>query len=460
MTATRRKTKRATKPGKVTAGTRVVIYLRISKDRANQTSIASQERVCRAYAESQGWTVVGVETDQGKSAWNGAERVGFNRAVGMIENGLADVLLVWALDRAVRNVKALADLLDTLDAAGAGFSSATQPVDTTTNMGRAMIQIIGVLAELESAMKSERMSEAHQERRDRGEIPVGPRSLGYQRDHEGGMYIVEEEATTVRRIYDEFLDGRSMNAIKDGLNESGCKTSTGRKFWPQTVRDILSNPRYVGLMEVDDVLLPAKWDAIVERETWDRVQTIRETEIKPRSTYDRSLLTGLLKCGRCGSNMRGGLPSRGGRRYTCSGDGCFNGVAEAMADEFIVRTTIGVISPDRWNDIREQANGIDPTVAIRAEIEQLGRDRWELDMSREEWLAARGPLIERLAAAEEQGIVRSDLPAVDDIAGAWDDLTFAQQRTVMFAFLDHVDVGPSKNRGRFDPERFTPHDRA
>lgn len=458
MTASRKTS--PTRKTPTTAPRRAVIYVRISKARDGQHSTVTQESACRAFARANGWQVVAVEVDEGRSAYDGgrkarkAPRPAFERALGMIDNGLADVLLVWAVDRAARSTIDLDRMLHRLADNGAGFASATQgEMNTTTPMGVALLKIIGVLAELESAMKSERMLEHHAGRRRAGAPAGGPRTLGYQRDDEGELEMDGEEAQVVRDVFDWYLEGLPMNAIATRLNEAKVKSSTGKRIHCQTVRDLLSNPTVAGLFLTDGVLTQAPWEAIIDRDTWDRVQQLRTSTIKRRPIQRRHLLSGLLVCGRCGSNLRGGLHTKGPARYTCGGEGCFNGMIAAPLEQFVVGVILGNIDRGRWQDMRAASSGIDPTLELRGQLERLALDVANGDLSESEWQVMRPRLLERITAAEAQGVRRSDLPDVDDLGAAWDDLTLEQQRTVLAAVVERVELGPSGKAGRVDYSR-------
>jgi site-specific DNA recombinase len=459
MTTARKRTKRPT----TTANRRAVIYVRISRDREEQHSTESQERACRAYAESQGWTVVAVEIDQGKGAWEGKKikRPAFDRAMNLIDTGIADVLLVWALDRAARSTRDLDSILHRLSERDAAFASATQPIDTTTPMGIAMIKIIGVLAELESAMKSERMVEHHHNRRMNGHVNAGPRTYGYQRV-DGNLVIDKKEAKHVRRIYDSYLAGGTLNGIARMLNAENIPTANGKNWFAQSVRAVIVNPTYAGLRDLDGVIIPGNWTGIVTREKYEEVQAIYTAEYRPQvGERRRHLLTGLFWCGICQSPVHGGADSTRGVRYRCSGaidHNCFNGVAEDTTDKLVVGAVLANIDPDRWADIRASSDGIDPTIALRAQLETLALDVADGRLTTGEWQVMRPRLLERIAEAEAKGIVRSELPDVPDIRKAWDSLDIDQQRAVLSRLVTRVELLPSPTRGGpFRPERIVIH---
>jgi DNA invertase Pin-like site-specific DNA recombinase len=128
---------------------RIATYTRISTDEVNQPySLGAQsERLASYVASQEDWEMVGTFTDQMSGAK--LERPGLTNALRAAKAGRFDLLLVYRVDRLSRSVRGLAEVLETLDAAGVGFRSATEPFDTTSAAGRMMVQMLGVFAEFE-----------------------------------------------------------------------------------------------------------------------------------------------------------------------------------------------------------------------------------------------------------------------------------------------------------------------
>jgi site-specific DNA recombinase len=130
---------------------RIATYTRISTDEVNQPySLGAQsERLASYVASQEDWELTGTFTDQMSGAK--LERPGLTNALRAAKAGRFDLLLVYRVDRLSRSVRGLAEVLETLDAAGVGFRSATEPFDTTSAAGRMMVQMLGVFAEFERA---------------------------------------------------------------------------------------------------------------------------------------------------------------------------------------------------------------------------------------------------------------------------------------------------------------------
>lgn len=145
-----------------------VIYIRVSTDQQAASGLGAdaQEQTCRAYAARMGYTVRGVFRDEGVSGKVGMSgRTGLTAAVSALVPGTC--LLVHSLSRFARSQRELWKLLDD-PKNPIPLVSATEPFDLTTAMGRAFMGMLGVIAQLESDLASERTIAALEMARDSG----------------------------------------------------------------------------------------------------------------------------------------------------------------------------------------------------------------------------------------------------------------------------------------------------
>jgi DNA invertase Pin-like site-specific DNA recombinase len=134
---------------------KTVIYARVSTD-AQTTE--NQLLQLRAYAARMGYEIVAELTDQGISGSKGKkDRPAFNRLSEMISRKQIDVVLCWSVDRISRSLPDLLSFLGELKAKGVDLFLHQQALDTSTPSGKAMFQLLGVFAELESSMARERI---------------------------------------------------------------------------------------------------------------------------------------------------------------------------------------------------------------------------------------------------------------------------------------------------------------
>ena len=153
---------------------RAALYLRVSTDR--QTT-ENQERQLLAVANQRGWEVVKNYDDNGVSGAKGREhREQFNALIKGATQGKFDVVLAWSVDRLGRSLKDLVGFLDELHAVGCDLYLHQQGIDTTTPAGKAMYQMVGVLAEFERSMIQERVRAGLERAKAQGKTLGRPRT--------------------------------------------------------------------------------------------------------------------------------------------------------------------------------------------------------------------------------------------------------------------------------------------
>jgi DNA invertase Pin-like site-specific DNA recombinase len=316
---------------------RVTIYTRVSEARDaaarkgngnGETSTARQLERCKAYMKSQGWDGASVthHTDRGISAFSGVERPGWTKVLDDVEHGRTDVVLVFALDRAGRNIVKLMSFVESCKDQDVAFASATQPIDTTSPYGSIIIAVLAAVAEMESAIKRERSLSKAREKKTAGEWTGGIKGFGYTLD----MEQVPAEAEAIRSGSGTLLNGGSLQTVANDWNAAGHATTRGKSWEPNTVKTTLQRAAIVGLTDLDGELVRGGWDGILTRNDWDALQAVFGAR-RTGARHDKNLLTGLALCGRCG----GSLVGRGGR-YICNATGRVHlGIGRDALDKFV-----------------------------------------------------------------------------------------------------------------------------
>lgn len=205
-----------------------LVYIRVSTARqaSDGVSLEAQETRARAHAEKNGWAVAGVFKDEGISGKDAiSKRPGLRSllesAVSLKSKGINAVVVVYSVSRLSRSQKLLWNLLDDRAGAGLSVSSVTEPFDTTTPMGRAMLGMIAVFAALEADMVSERTKDALAELKAQG------KKLG-QRTVEA---LAPETVKLVKELYGSGLF--TQRSLAEELMRRGVPTPTGKKEWRQ-----------------------------------------------------------------------------------------------------------------------------------------------------------------------------------------------------------------------------------
>ena len=250
---------------------RVAIYTRVStEDQAKEGfSLGAQRERLEAYCLARDWTVASRYVDDGHSGRN-TRRPAYQRM--MTERDQWDVLLVIKMDRSHRNARNLMEMMDELSESGKDFVSATESLDTSTAMGRFVMDIIQRIAQLESEQIGERVYMGMSQKAKEGPGILGFHPpLGYD-FVEGRLVPNEEEAPIVREIFERCADGRTLEEIAGDLNDAGHRTKRGTAWTPVKVYRILHNPIFAGFLRWDGIHRKADHEALVSVESFNEVQ--------------------------------------------------------------------------------------------------------------------------------------------------------------------------------------------
>jgi DNA invertase Pin-like site-specific DNA recombinase len=202
---------------------RAIGYVRVSTGEQGESGagVAAQERAIGAEAKRRGWDVSWIEdTASGTSA----RRPGLQRALGMLAAREADALIVDKVDRLSRSLLDFASILASARRQGWSLLALGAPADPTTAQGEAMAAMLGVFAQFEARLISDRTKRALAEKRVQGVRLGRPRSL----------------PDAIRdRIKAERAEGASLQLIADRLNVEEVPTAqAGARSYSATVRAI------------------------------------------------------------------------------------------------------------------------------------------------------------------------------------------------------------------------------
>jgi len=232
---------------------KVLGYVRVSTEEqaSKGHGLEAQERAIRSFAESQGFELIGIEKDSGVSgAKKPSERIGFLRVLQLAEARSYSVLLVWKFDRLARNLfYSVTTVNDLKEKYGVVLRSVTEPIDTSNPMGEMIFTLLAGFAAEERRVIIRRTLAGKREKASRGGFSGGAAPLGYGRDREGGLIVVDAESAVVLRIFEMREDRLSLMSIARKLNNEGVPSKRGGKWYPATIRYILDNPKYHGWSE-------------------------------------------------------------------------------------------------------------------------------------------------------------------------------------------------------------------
>ena len=285
---------------------RVILYLRVSTNSQAEEgySIEIQKEKLLAYCKAHDWVVVAIVTDPGFSGSN-LERPGIQRVISEVEQGNTDMVLVYKLDRLSRSQKDTLWLIeDCFLPNGVDFASMQEKFDTSTPFGRAMVGILSVFAQLERENIKERTFGGRVERaRDGLWHGGGFHPIGY--DYiDGELVVNQQEAAQVRRVFDLYASGASISEIRDHMVARGFQTKHGDWSHTNTIRGVLDNELYSGVVHFDGEKSDADaHTAIISSSVYKKVRFLRERALSNhyKEIESSHLLTGFVYCDSCGA---------------------------------------------------------------------------------------------------------------------------------------------------------------
>jgi site-specific DNA recombinase len=438
------------------------IYTRMSLDRTGEEDgVQRQLKECRELAESMGLNVLHELSDNDISATTGKRRPGFEELLTLAAADQVDTVVVWHTDRLYRKLK---DLIRVIDSKVNIVTVRAGTLDLSTPAGRMVAQVLGAVASNEGEQRTDRQHSAYRQQRENGHWHFSRRPFGYTRQKGIELIpdIVPHEASVLRELWRRYYEGNeSRYALVKDLNERGIKTAGGAKPWVldggkewtiTQLRQVLSNPRYAGLMPDGS---KGNWTPIIEPEEFHKYVTASASRKALVTTFSReatSLMSGLIQCGVCGGKVYRRVRSDGKTyEYACAVKRCVS-VGVKAVDRMATEAVVSALLFAPQNRIPKDQHG-DDTNALGAAISGVQARRDELAQGVAAGLfklANIAPQLEALNTEEatlierREELIRTNVMA-DALAGITSDL-FAGQRVS----LDKAAEVKIQLRGRFD----------
>lgn len=259
------------------------LYIRVSTEKQADEgfSLDAQEKRLRAFCTAQEWNVDDkcIYIDAGVSG-KSTDRAAFQAMIVAAHRGEVTRIVAVKLDRVARNVKSFLHIVDELKAVGCDLVLIQESFDTSTPHGKFALTMFAAMAELEASTIAERMRSGKTEKASEGGYNGTRIPLGYIYADEQ-FSIAEDGAGVVRNVFADFLTGHGLSTIAQRLNDAGATTAKGGQWYASTVRYILSNGFYAGLVQwgnSEDVA--GCHPAIISRETYEQAQA-RLNALKP-----------------------------------------------------------------------------------------------------------------------------------------------------------------------------------
>ena len=301
---------------------RVAGYARVSTDHEDQTT--SYESQMRYYAEyistRSDWEFVKMYSDEGISGTNTKLRVGFK---SMIEDALAgkiDLIITKSVSRFARNTVDSLTTVRKLKEVGVEIYFEKENIWTLDSKGELLITIMSSLAQEESRSISENVTWGLRKQFAEGKVHFPYTNvMGFEKGENGEIVVNQEEAKTVRYIFQQALLGKTPYSIAKVLPQQGILLPSGKNHWsPVTIKRMLRNEKYKGdaLLqktytidflskkkninkgELPQYYVENNHEAIVDKETFDAVQASLDRKEKGKGST--TLFSSKLVCGDCG----------------------------------------------------------------------------------------------------------------------------------------------------------------
>ena len=284
---------------------RCAVYCRVSSDeRLDQSfnSLDAQKEAGLAYVASQraeGWIPVPDDyIDPGFSGGN-MDRPGLKRLMADIEAGRIDIVVVYKIDRLTRSLTDFSRLIEVFERHKVSFVSVTQQFNTTTSMGRLMLNILLSFAQFEREVTGERIRDKIAASKAKGMWMGGHPPLGY-RIEDRRLMVVDVEAELVKRIYRNFARCRSTTDLVRELAAAGETNKQGKPFSKQMLYKLIHNRVYLGEIPHKGSYYPGAHEAIIDQALWDAAHAVLAEDNRQRTseTWQRrqpeALLLGLF----------------------------------------------------------------------------------------------------------------------------------------------------------------------
>lgn len=313
---------------------KVCAYVRVSTDSLEQEdSLENQTSYFADYIQSNpGWEFAGIYSDQGISGFK-EKRPGFQKMIADAKAGKIDLIIVKSVSRFARNTATVLKYSRELKSIGVGIFFQLQNINTLSGAGELLLTILAAFAQAESEGASDNARLTYRRKFSAG-IPVSglDRTFGFTADADGVISIVEEEAKTIRLIFDLAHKGIWPGKIKAYLNKHGITNCTGGVWDDTGVFRVLRNPAYKGDLVLQKTFLdsnrirhknegqvdqwyisdnhpaivnPAQWDAVQEilLERCEHLKRKKVSPSAPRNSHAEYPLSGKLFCPLCGAKL-------------------------------------------------------------------------------------------------------------------------------------------------------------
>lgn len=441
----------------------MAIYTRVSTIEQAESgySIDEQERLLLEYCNKNNIEVYKCYSDRGISGKDIKHRPALKELLQDVEEGKVTDVICWKINRLSRKLADVLKIVDIFEKNNVTFKSYSEPYETNTPAGKMQFQMMALIGEFERGTIAQNVKMGCMARAREGKW-VGNKVIGYdivpienpqnKKKNETRLVINELEAETVRFIFNEYANGKGYKSITTNLNRLDYKTKKGNNFSVGSIKDILTNPVYIGKIRynlrqnwsekrrkninANPIVVDGLHDAIIDNKLWDKVQAILQSKKgKPARIYDGEYpLTGVLKCPKCGAGMvimrtTNKLADGSKKRiayYACgawknkgtavcnsntirvdkANEYVFSKISELLTNEKMIKAIVANVNKERVNKINPAKKEVEK---IDKELEKLDKKKKKIFeayedelITKDEFLIRKDELNNRVKTLEEQ----------------------------------------------------------
>ncbi|WCR53879.1 MAG: DNA-invertase hin [Wolbachia endosymbiont of Ctenocephalides orientis wCori] len=309
---------------------RCAIYTRKSNEDGLEqeiNSLEAQRLAGESYIlshQQEGWKIVSKRYDNGGCSGKNLKRPALQELFKDIKGGEIDCVVVYKIDRLSRVLFDFAKVVEILDGNKATFVVVTQPINTTTSIGRLILNVLLSFAQFEREITIDRVKDKIAISKEKGLRMGGSPPLGYD-IQEKKLIINIEEAKVIEHMFERFIALKSLTALARELNSHGYRTKRfqaksgrmhgGEEFKKATLRRMITNPIYTGKIRHHDKHYKGQHEGIIGEEKWNAVQELIESRPLRIARYQDALLKSVIRCQICNVSMTPTHTKKKNKRY-------------------------------------------------------------------------------------------------------------------------------------------------
>jgi DNA invertase Pin-like site-specific DNA recombinase len=403
------------------------------------------------------------------------DRPMFQEALSLCENGHANGIVVYRLDRFARSVIHGLECIKRLDEANARFVSVNEGFDAGTDVGRLVITILFAFAELELKKIRQNWSHAVANAIEAGKYIAAKVPVGYVKGDDGRLVVDPATAPYIRQVFLRRAQGLSWRELGEYLAAKGVKTAWGNDYWTSSsLREVVISRAYLGEARSGEIVNLSAHDPIVTEKEWQAAQPDKRTILrKEQSRSSVCVLRGVLVCGGCGHRLLvgSGTNHKGERRpphYYCrkrhSTGTCpapaagIHTVVDGYVEEQLIAAFAhegplaeALVRQDRVGDavaeLEDARFALTKYVSNTRLLDTIGLDQFNAGAEAHQ---RRIDLAEMQLEDAKQQLDSVTSVMSGDLLAAWQggELTPLERRTIVAKMVDRIILSPSKRPGK------------